>query len=56
MYEDGYGLAREDRDKRWEKYRGNYLFWGAPCLLIVCLPREATQGSYLDAGRLLVFD
>jgi len=44
------GIGREDRAKRVEHSRQNFLFFGAPLVLIFHLPRGSGYGNFLDMG------
>eukprot|EP01135_Chromosphaera_perkinsii_P001980 Nk52_evm27s215 gene=Nk52_evmTU27s215 len=52
-YTDKLGLERTDTEGRKAFYRSNYEFWGAPIQIVVCGPREASAGTFLDLGLFL---
>lgn len=53
LYEQKHGLARDDTEGRRQKYRPNYEFWGAPVLLLLRLPINAVEGTYVDVGSFM---
>mmetsp|Transcript_48513 Transcript_48513/g.81584 ORF Transcript_48513/g.81584 Transcript_48513/m.81584 type:complete len:247 (+) Transcript_48513:1-741(+) len=50
LYEQRYGLDRDDKVGRRLKYRHNYELWGGPVLLLLNLPKNAVAGTYIDVG------
>ncbi len=44
------GIGREDADKRAAHYANNFGAFGAPCLLLVTVPRGQTSYVVFDAG------
>ncbi|ORX92878.1 Nitroreductase [Basidiobolus meristosporus CBS 931.73] len=53
LYETHLGLDRGDLATRRLEYRPNYQFWNAPVHMILHLPPESAQGTFLDAGCFL---
>ncbi|MFI4935530.1 MAG: nitroreductase [Caulobacterales bacterium] len=47
------GVAREDGAGRFEQYRRNFEFFGAPVGLFVCIDRAMLQGQWVDLGLFL---
>ncbi len=47
------GIDRRDFAARREHDRQNFLFFGAPLVLLFNLPREAERGTFLDLGLFL---
>lgn len=47
------GIDRRDLAARREHDRQNYLFFGAPLLLVLHLPADAERGTFLDLGLFL---
>ena len=68
LYEQRYGLQREDAEGRRLKYRPNYephgvpsslkplRFWGAPILLLLNVPKSAVAGTFIDVGSYMRLD
>ncbi|PMR72065.1 nitroreductase [Billgrantia endophytica] len=47
------GIQRDDKQKRLEQMRRNYLFFDAPVGMIVTIDRRLEAGSYMDTGMLI---
>ncbi|MGY6566043.1 MAG: nitroreductase [Halomonadaceae bacterium] len=47
------GIKREDKTRRHEQMRRNFLFFDAPVAMIVTIDRRLETGSYMDAGMLI---
>lgn len=48
------GIAREDKEARNRFYEDMLLFFGAPCLIIACIPRDTRlEYAMLDIGLVL---
>ncbi|MCE8044699.1 nitroreductase [Billgrantia desiderata] len=47
------GIRREDKARRHEQMRRNFLFFDAPVAMIVTIDRRLETGSYMDAGMLI---
>lgn len=47
------GIARDDYEARRLHDRENFLFFGAPCIMILHLEKDAPHGMFLDMGLYL---
>jgi nitroreductase len=52
-YYQALGIARDDMAARGRQTARNYAFFGAPAGLMLTIPRELTQHSWLDLGLFL---
>lgn len=46
------GIARDDQVARHEHLKNNFLFFGAPAVLFLCIDRTLTEWSVFDLGQL----
>jgi len=53
LYEVRYGLDRNDKVARRQKYRPNYEFWGGPVMLLLTIPKSAVLGTWVDIGSFM---
>lgn len=47
------GIGRDDKEKRRDHDRENFLLFGAPAVAVLTLPRVAEKGTFLDGGLFL---
>ncbi|KAF9268587.1 nitroreductase [Marasmius fiardii PR-910] len=53
LYNEGMGIAREDKEGREKASSRNYHFFDAPVALVFTIHKDLTQGSWLDVGYFL---
>lgn len=53
LYEDHFGLPRDDIKARQAIYCNNYSFWGAPMLIVLTIPSGSVAGTFIDSGLFL---